>query len=929
MKRSSFEKLLILLFTIISVPSNAQDYKICFAILDTDEVPDSVHVKNIDQNTDLTLQGNEVLHLVNKLTSAKNVQTLTRDLHIYPNPVQQTTTIEFYNTQKGIVNIRVFDIAGRKLVQNSSVLSEGKCAYRLSGLNTGTFIVNISTNSSASSAIVLSKAETSQHPTVELVAVKEQANSLKSVSSAHANMVEMQYNEGERLKFTSYLETKTSEQEDIPTSSKTITFVYATADNPYMMPYYTGKILPAPKKVKYMDEYLSLANTAIILNNVEPNDPRLKYLLERIARYGGKYELVTEANAEHTCVIKINDDTLTPPQNAQGYVIRSGGKTISLKGTDSLGLLWAISSLDQMIFIKNGKTVVRTLDVFDWPDSELRGMLPDATYDIRQLAHLMVAFKLNLVDFRATLSKDQEHGIDWRLPRSDIFYERLNEVKERLTSLGFVWYAGARFLGYDQVPQINCSSEADFDIIYNNFALPIAKAGGNLSVQFDDTRYPLHPDDINKFGTAAKADYYLLTKLYQSLSSDYPDIRIAFCPPYYWGPVAPNPLPESREDYLNFIGTLPKAIDIYWTGPRVRSDTVLPEHVAWEVDKIKRKPLVFQNGIGTPHAYDYHYMTDPVYSLNSWYYAGYLNDIKAYMMNGGNVDKSGALVSIADWTWNYENFAPDSSIKEAVMKLTGPEAYPVLKAMNAELSVFDPYRFEVTFDAIRDSAILHEALDSLEILDNELNKINGKSVEFWTAVNGTHIERVRHYVEKVDLARQDPVVQQIIGRPDASVTMYFAVKDGNFDPNSADMLIEPGKFSGCGEMNYGYSNAASGIYLEDRPTAYITGPGTPTSEMSTAFELNPFPPSTDYQLIITGADDFLEERCPIRITLNDTVIFEGPNTFSNREWNTQIFDISADVFRSTNVLTITNISSTGNFDAPPAFLLNYVVLRKN
>ena len=700
------------------------------------------------------------------------------------------------------------------------------------------------------------------------------------------------------------------------------------ADNPYMMPYYTGKILPTPQKVEYKNEYLLLANTAIILNNVQQNDPRLKYLLERITIYGGKYHFVAEANEEHTCVIKINDATLNTPQNPQGYVIKSSGNTISLKGSDFQGLLWAISSLNQMIFVRDGESVVRLLDVLDWPDTEIRGTLPGSVANIEQYVHLMVAFKLNLVDFRAGISKDKEHYDDWRLPRSDVFQERLDEIEERLTALGFEWYVGARFLGYDQVPQINCSSEADFDIIYNNFALPIAKAGGNLSVQFDDTRFPVHPADTTKFGTAAKTDHYLLTKLYQKLRSDYPDIKIAFTPPFYWGPNGPEPYPESRDDYLNKIGTLPNAIDIYWTGPRVRSETVLQTDVQWEIDRINRKPRVFQNKIGTPHAYDYHYMTDPLYSLNNWYYKGYLKNIRAYMLNGGDIDKSGAVVSIADWTWNSEKFEPEATIKDAIMKLAGPEAYPILKDMNIELAKFDSYLPDVTIEAVINSGLFNEALVNLENLNAKLDKLNGKSVEFWTAVNSVHINRVRHFTEQVNLASQDPIVQVLLGVEDASVTMYYAMLDMGFDPD-ADILIEPVDFTGGGVLTYGYYNEEAGIHLEDRPTVFITGIGTPISEMSATFELNQFPPSGNYQLIISGADDFLPEKCPIRVTLNNELIFEGPNPFSNTEWNIQTAELSPDIFESSNVLTISNISPTGNVDAPPAFLLNYVVLREN
>ena len=373
-------------------------------------------------------------------------------------------------------------------------------------------------------------------------------------------------------------------------------------------------------------------------------------------------------------------------------------------------------------------------------------------------------------------------------------------------------------------------------------------------------------------------------------------------------------------------GSLPNAFGIYWTGPRVRSETVVRPDVQWEIDKINRKPLIFQNKIGTPHDFDYHYMTDPVYSLKDWYYSGFLKEIKAYMLNGGDINKSGAVVSIADWTWNTEKFDPESTIEDAVMKLAGPDAYPILVNMNTQLTIFDTYLPDVTFRAIGYLTDLNAALSNLDALNESLKKINGKSIEFWTAVNSSHIDNVRRFVDKVNLANQDPIVQQIIGIPDASVTMYFAVSDTNFDPNSTDILIEPVDFIGAGVMTYGYYNASPLMQLEDRPTAIITGAGV----MSANFNINSIFP-TGYQLIITGADDFLPDNCPIKIVLNGTIIFaDAPNTFLNTAWNTKTFTITAaDVNVGNNVLTISNTSSIVNFDAPPAFMVNYAVLHEN
>ena len=274
-----------------------------------------------------------------------------------------------------------------------------------------------------------------------------------------------------------------------------------------MMPYYTGTILPTPQQVKYEKSFLSLDRTGIILaDDIEKTDGRLSYLLDRINRYGGEYEFITPSmNQDKTCLIYIGNtqeaEDLSVPAKPQGYLIKSDRKKIILKAYDHQGLLWAISSLNQMIRIDDHNPQVQMVQVVDWPETLQRGFLGGRGMSEKPeiISHFMVAYKFNLVDFRDEITKDKQHQGNWRLPRSDIFHERITEIGRRFKTLGFRWYAGSRFLGWGQIPQINCSSEKDFGIIYKNFALPIAKAGGGLSVQFDDTRFPLHPDDQKKF----------------------------------------------------------------------------------------------------------------------------------------------------------------------------------------------------------------------------------------------------------------------------------------------------------------------------------------------------------------------------------------------------------------------------------------------
>ena len=60
-------------------------------------------------------------------------------------------------------------------------------------------------------------------------------------------------------------------------------------NDPLMMPYYTGHILPTPQKVEYRDEFLPLGNVAIVVGKDVVNpDPLVGVLMDRIVRYGGK-----------------------------------------------------------------------------------------------------------------------------------------------------------------------------------------------------------------------------------------------------------------------------------------------------------------------------------------------------------------------------------------------------------------------------------------------------------------------------------------------------------------------------------------------------------------------------------------------------------------------------------------------------------------
>ncbi len=108
---------LIVFFTVLCV--HAQDYFIQFAGKGASTVVDSVRVENISQNTSLTVDGKNTLHLVG--IRNKKISTNYKgdnDLRIYPNPIEDAGKIEFVTAEPGLVKIALFDVSGRQIIQS-------------------------------------------------------------------------------------------------------------------------------------------------------------------------------------------------------------------------------------------------------------------------------------------------------------------------------------------------------------------------------------------------------------------------------------------------------------------------------------------------------------------------------------------------------------------------------------------------------------------------------------------------------------------------------------------------------------------------------------------------------------------------------------------------------------------------------------------
>ncbi len=213
-----------LLFTIAHL--QAQDYHINFTGSGESSTVDSVHVLNLTQGTSLTLKGSDILHLYGSLEINSIFDNENR-LQIYPNPMNEASKIEFYNSQTGQVSIEIFDVTGRVISTFEKQILQGYNIFEISGLNAGVYIVNISTAEWKYAGNLISTGWNSDTPTIKYVGSDLLLKSIRPLKSLK-NLVQMQYIDGERLLFKGISGNYSRVLTVIPANSQTINFEFVT-----------------------------------------------------------------------------------------------------------------------------------------------------------------------------------------------------------------------------------------------------------------------------------------------------------------------------------------------------------------------------------------------------------------------------------------------------------------------------------------------------------------------------------------------------------------------------------------------------------------------------------------------------------------------------------------------------------------------------
>ncbi len=188
---------LLALTFVFTTAIEAQNYMITFSGSGASGVVETVEVKNTTQQTSVTLNGSDTLHLVDVVGIVPIIQE-NAGMKVYPNPTRHTSRIEFYNAEAGNVRVEIIEITGKTLNALGINLPRGLHAFEIQGLGTGIYLLKAYTETSVHQQRIISYAQSIGNPQIIYLGSYDQ-NRVPAEMKSTKNFVVMQYNTGERL----------------------------------------------------------------------------------------------------------------------------------------------------------------------------------------------------------------------------------------------------------------------------------------------------------------------------------------------------------------------------------------------------------------------------------------------------------------------------------------------------------------------------------------------------------------------------------------------------------------------------------------------------------------------------------------------------------------------------------------------------------
>ena len=203
---------------------NAQDYLITFTGSGQSNNVETVEVKNITQQNSVTLNGADTLHLV-YVVGINPIDQENAGIKVYPNPTMHSSRVEFYNSEAGNVTMEIIDISGKTLSALPIKLSIGMQVFEIKGMGTGIYLLKVTTETTLYQQRLIIYSESFGTPQINYIGSYDHGSVPLEMKSTKS-IVQMQYNNGDKLVIKGISGDYSHTKSLIPTESQNIDFEF-------------------------------------------------------------------------------------------------------------------------------------------------------------------------------------------------------------------------------------------------------------------------------------------------------------------------------------------------------------------------------------------------------------------------------------------------------------------------------------------------------------------------------------------------------------------------------------------------------------------------------------------------------------------------------------------------------------------------------
>jgi len=210
----------------VFVKMQAQNYTISFAGSGASTTVDSLKVENLSQSTSLIMAGGDQLNLVENITGVNPGMPADDNIpRIFPNPSNGELDLTFESNANAESNIEIFNVHGRLMAKSKFTLNSGHQNFHICGLNSGIYTVLIKTEGSLYTGKIISQSSGGKAIKITNTngTIRHESNMPLKNNQA---IVQMQYNNGDLLKFTGKSGIYATVNMAVPTSSQTMNFYF-------------------------------------------------------------------------------------------------------------------------------------------------------------------------------------------------------------------------------------------------------------------------------------------------------------------------------------------------------------------------------------------------------------------------------------------------------------------------------------------------------------------------------------------------------------------------------------------------------------------------------------------------------------------------------------------------------------------------------